>query len=154
MVTLQREPRHRLQASTPEECLMLKPMCAMMLGASLFAASFSSNAVIVTGGGGGSSSSSDSSSSGSSSSSDSSSSSGTLICNGSASTGVIWPPDHSMVPETIIGVTDDPSLPAPAITIVSIQQDEPVLVDGSGNTQPDGSGVGTSTAYVRAERAG
>jgi len=59
-----------------------------------------------------------------------------------------------MVPETIIGVTDDPSLPAPAITIVSIQQDEPVLVNGSGNTEPDGSGVGTSTAYVRAERAG
>lgn len=125
---------------------MLKPMCAMMLAAALFAASFDSSAVIITPGtGSGSSSSSSSSSSG-------------PVCNGAASQGVIWPPDHSMVAETIIGVTDDPAAGAVAITITGIQQDEPVLVNGSGNTQPDGviqnSTTQPSIAYVRAERAG
>jgi hypothetical protein len=79
---------------------------------------------------------------------------GALDCSGAAaSRGVIWPPDHSMVAESIIGVTDAPGI-VPTITITGIQQDEPVEVDGSGNTEPDGSGVGTSMAYVRAERAG
>ena len=75
-------------------------------------------------------------------------------CSGAAaSEGVIWPPNHSMVAETIIGVTDPYGLPT-TITITGIQQDEPVETNGSGNTEPDGSGVGTSVAYVRAERAG
>lgn len=74
-------------------------------------------------------------------------------CSGAAaSEGVIWPPNHSMVAETIIGVTDPYG--SPTILVTGIQQDEPIEVDGSGNTSPDGSGVGTSTAYVRAERAG
>ena len=33
-------------------------------------------------------------------------------------------------------------------------QDEPVNSAGSGNTSPDGSGVGTNTAQVRSERSG
>lgn len=75
-------------------------------------------------------------------------------CSGAAaSEGVIWPPNHSMIAETIIGVTDPYQLPT-TIVITGIQQDEPVEANGSGNTEPDGSGVGTSTAYVRAERAG
>lgn len=75
-------------------------------------------------------------------------------CSGAAaSQGVIWPPNHTMIAESIVGVTDPFNLPT-AITITAIQQDEPVEVDGSGNTEPDGSGIGTSTAYVRAERAG
>lgn len=75
-------------------------------------------------------------------------------CSGAAaSQGVIWPPNHSMVAETIIGVTDPYGLPT-TIAITGIQQDEPVETNGSGNTEPDGSGIGTSTAYVRAERAG
>lgn len=117
---------------------MLKPMCAMMVAASLLAVSFESSAVVLTTGGG---------------SSSSSSSSGPNCSGAAASNGVIWPPDHSMVPETIVGVTDpyDQQL---TIAVTGIQQDEPVLADGSGNTQPDGSGVGTSTAYVRAERSG
>ncbi len=36
--------------------------------------------------------------------------------------------------------------------IDSIFQDEAVDAPGSGNTSPDGRGVGTSTAEVRAER--
>jgi len=78
-----------------------------------------------------------------------------LDCSGAAaSLGVIWPPNHTMVAITIVGVTTDPSLPAPSVTITGIQQDEPVNTLGSGNTAPDGGGVGTSTAQVRAERAG
>jgi hypothetical protein len=58
-----------------------------------------------------------------------------------------------MVAETIVGVTDPYGLPT-TILNTRIQQDELVEALGSGNTEPDGSGVGTSTAYVRAERAG
>lgn len=36
----------------------------------------------------------------------------------------------------------------------SIFQDEPVKSPGSGNTAPDGAGIGTSTASVRPEREG
>ena len=100
--------------------------------------------------------SSGSTSSSSSSTSSSSSSSGSYgpDCSGAAaSSGVIWPPNHTMVAETIVGVSDPYGL-ATTVTITGIQQDEPVLATGSGNTQPDGSGVGTSTAYVRAERSG
>jgi hypothetical protein len=62
-----------------------------------------------------------------------------------------------MVPETIMGLTSDPTLMPVAVTITAIQQDEPVNALGSGNTVPDGMIVNTSTgstAYVRAERAG
>ena len=82
---------------------------------------------------------------------------GSLNCEGAAlSQGVIWPPDHKMVPLNIIDLPSDPNLVVMPVTvqIISIQQDEPVNALGSGNTAPDGSGVGTSTAYVRAERAG
>jgi hypothetical protein len=41
-----------------------------------------------------------------------------------------------------------------AITIDGILQDEPVDAPGSGKTSPDGRGVGTATAEVRAERIG
>ena len=75
-------------------------------------------------------------------------------CSGAAaSQGVIWPPDHTMIAETIVGVTDPYGLPT-TIVITGIKQDEPVEALGSGNTEPDGSGVGTAIAYVRAERSG
>jgi hypothetical protein len=78
-----------------------------------------------------------------------------INCDGAAlSQGVIWPPDHRMVQENIYGVTTDSTLMPMTIVINSIYQDEPVDARGSGNTAPDGSGVGTSTAYVRAERSG
>ena len=86
----------------------------------------------------------------------SSSEGGGPTCNGAAFQGVIWPPDHKMVAETIVGM--DMSL---TITIFKIQQDEPVETVGSGNTEPDGYIINTatatsttSTAYVRAERSG
>jgi hypothetical protein len=75
-------------------------------------------------------------------------------CSGAAaSAGVIWPPNHTMVSETIVGVTDPYGLPL-VIVVTGIMQDESVAALGSGNTSPDGTGVGTSTAQIRAERAG
>jgi hypothetical protein len=58
-----------------------------------------------------------------------------------------------MVPITIIGVTTDTGDPA-EILITAITHDEPVNGLGDGDTAPDGHGVGTSTALVRAERSG
>lgn len=108
---------------------MFKPMFAMVAAATLLTVSFDSNALVTETG-------------------------SNPICDGAAaSNGVIWPPDHTMVPETVVGVTDPNGL-AISIMVTGIEQSEPVLMDGSGNTQPDGSGVGTSTAYVRAERSG
>jgi hypothetical protein len=54
------------------------------------------------------------------------------------------------VPINILGVTDADGDPV-TITITSIYQDEPV---GTGPASPDGFGVGSSTAVVRAERDG
>jgi CSLREA domain-containing protein len=62
----------------------------------------------------------------------------------------IWPPDKRFVTVDILGVTDADGDPI-IITIDSIFQDEPV---GQGSNSPDGLGVGTATAQVRAERAG
>jgi hypothetical protein len=76
------------------------------------------------------------------------------VCPGAApSVAPIWPPNHKMVAINITLVSDQSGV-ARLITINSIMQDEPVEVAGSGNTAPDGTGVGTSTAFVRAERAG
>jgi len=65
----------------------------------------------------------------------------------------LWPPDHKMVEVGIMGVTDPDGDPV-TITITGITQDEPVNGLGDGNTSPDGSGVGTATAMLRAERTG
>jgi hypothetical protein len=69
-----------------------------------------------------------------------------------ASPNTLWPPDHQFVPIFII--VDDPNGDPVTLTVTSITQDEPVVGPGSGNTAPDGMGVGTNTAEVRAERAG
>jgi hypothetical protein len=66
---------------------------------------------------------------------------------------VIWPPDHKMVSETIVGIAAAENQPI-TIVVTAIEQDEAVAAPGSGNTSPDGSGIGTSTAMIRAERAG
>ena len=65
----------------------------------------------------------------------------------------IWPPNHKMVNISILGVTDPDGDPV-TITITKITQDEPLNGLGDGDTAPDGAGIGTSTAQVRAERAG
>ena len=65
----------------------------------------------------------------------------------------LWPPNHKFVPIAIDGVTDADG-DTVTITVDSIFQDEAVNAPDSGNTAPDGRGVGTSTAEVRAERVG
>ena len=69
------------------------------------------------------------------------------------STAVLWPPNHQFASISILGVTD-PNGDSVNIKIDSILQDEAVNANGSGNTAPDGRGVGTSAAQVRAERIG
>jgi hypothetical protein len=69
-----------------------------------------------------------------------------------ASAPQLWPPNHKFVSETIDGVT---AVNGPVtIDITGIFQDQSPTVKGSGHTCPDGKGVGTSTAMIRAERAG
>lgn len=75
-------------------------------------------------------------------------------CSGAASSiALLWPPNHQFVPVNVVDVTD-PDGDAVSITVDAIAQDEPVKALGGGNTCPDGVGVGTDTAEVRAERAG
>ena len=64
----------------------------------------------------------------------------------------IWPPNHDMVNVTIQGVTDPDGDPV-TINIDQIKQDEPADSTCDGHTCPDGAGIGTSTAQVRAERS-
>jgi hypothetical protein len=66
---------------------------------------------------------------------------------------VIWPPDHKMVAVQVDGITDPNNLQV-TVTVTGITQDESVDALGSGNTWVDGNGVGTPTAFVRAERSG
>jgi len=65
----------------------------------------------------------------------------------------IWPPNHKFINVNVLGVTDPEDDPF-YIVIDGIYQDEPVDSVGDGKFTPDGSGVGTDTAYVRAERMG
>lgn len=70
-----------------------------------------------------------------------------------ASVEQIWPPNHTFVPVTVNGVTDSDG-DTVTVTVTGIRQDEVVNGPGDGSTAPDGRGVGTSVAEVRAERAG
>jgi Bacterial Ig-like domain (group 1) len=65
----------------------------------------------------------------------------------------IWPPNHKFVTVEVLGVTDPDGDPL-TIQVDSIRQDEPVDNYGDGRFTPDGKGVGTATAQLRAERAG
>lgn len=70
-----------------------------------------------------------------------------------ASVASLWPPNHDFAPIGIVGV-NDPDGDEVSIAVTGISQDEAVDAPGSGNTAPDGRGVGGATAEVRAERAG
>jgi Zn-dependent metalloprotease len=71
------------------------------------------------------------------------------VCSGAvASPATLTSPNHMFRSINVTGVTPTNS----QIIIKSIFQDEPVLAPNSGNTSPDGQGIGTSTAQVRAER--
>ncbi len=70
-----------------------------------------------------------------------------------AAPGSLWPPNHQFVPIAIEGVSDPDGDPV-TLTVTGITQDEAVQAPGTGNTSPDGAGVGTAAAQVRAERKG
>jgi hypothetical protein len=63
----------------------------------------------------------------------------------------LWPPNHKFRSVKIRGVTDPDGDPV-AITIDSIRQDEPVSTSRGRRFSPDGKGVGTAKANLRAER--
>jgi hypothetical protein len=65
----------------------------------------------------------------------------------------LWPPNHKLVSVAVAGITD-PDGDTVTLTVTSITQDEPVNGLGDGDTSPDGFGVGTPQAQVRAERSG
>lgn len=69
------------------------------------------------------------------------------------STDLLWPPNHKFVSIDVLGVTD-PDGDGVTLSVDSIYQDEAVDAPGSGKTAPDGQGVGTASAQVRAERVG
>jgi hypothetical protein len=70
-----------------------------------------------------------------------------------ASVSTLWPPDHRFVDVGILGVTDPDGDPV-SISVTKITQDEAVDAPGSGHTAPDGMGISTSSARLRAERSG
>lgn len=69
-----------------------------------------------------------------------------------ASATELWPPNHKLIPISILGVTD-PENDAITITILGVTQDEPIDGQGDGDTSPDAVLQG-STVLIRAERAG
>lgn len=78
----------------------------------------------------------------------------TLDCSDAvASPGLLWPPNHQLVPISVLDVID-PNSGAVTITVTDVFQDEPVNGSGDGDTSPDATGVGTTNAAVRSERAG
>ena len=62
----------------------------------------------------------------------------------------IWPPNNTFYAVKILGITDLDGDPI-KIVIDAVYQDEPV---GTGTSAPDATGIGTDTAYLRAERNG
>ena len=75
------------------------------------------------------------------------------VC-GNAYGGEIWPPNHKrFYAAPIRGVVDPEGGPV-TILVTGIWQDELIDSTGDGKFSPDGNGVGTSTAWVRAERNG
>jgi hypothetical protein len=75
------------------------------------------------------------------------------IASVTATPSVIWPPNHKMVPVTVL--TDASAACGPPVCkIVEIKSDEPSNGPGDGNTSPDARIVADLTAEIRAERTG
>ena len=70
------------------------------------------------------------------------------VSGATASVSLLWPPNHKMREVRIFNVIDPDGDPF-TLTVTRITQDEPV----SGR-EPDGEGIGTDTARLRAERSG
>ena len=68
----------------------------------------------------------------------------------------LWPPNHKLESIDILKSTNisDPDGDSVSIRVDDITQDEPVNGLGSGDTSPDGFGIGSDVAKIRAERSG
>src|SRR5262249_29231780 len=65
----------------------------------------------------------------------------------------LWPPNHKFVDVSIAGIVDADGDQV-TITITGITQDEAIDCEDNGNPCPDASGIGSSTAHLRAARGG
>ena len=65
----------------------------------------------------------------------------------------LWPPNHKWGNVRIDGIVHPENL-STTVRIAKITQDEPTDGLGDGDTRPDGAGIGTSQARLRAERSG
>lgn len=77
-----------------------------------------------------------------------------VITNAAASTDVLWPPNHRMVPVALSVSAQDEVDPSPACTIASVASSEPIDGLGDGDTSPDWLVTGPLTVDLRAERGG
>lgn len=88
----------------------------------------------------------------------------TIVINGSCnqdpecsaaflSTDELWPANHKYEDVTVEGVTDPDGDPV-TVSVVAVQQDEPVIGLGDGDTCPDAEGLGSDTVSLRRERSG
>jgi hypothetical protein len=71
-----------------------------------------------------------------------------------ASSNVLWPPNHQMVLVTLTAQVADLVDMAPATRIISVASNEPENGPGDGDTAPDWEITGALTLNLRAERAG
>lgn len=69
-----------------------------------------------------------------------------------ASSALLWPPNHKLVPVGITGVTD-PDNDQVTLTVTGVTQDAPVNGLGDGDTSPDAVIQGNQV-LLRAEQAG
>ena len=69
-----------------------------------------------------------------------------------ATPNLLWPPNHTMVPVSITGISD-PNNHTVTITYTAVTQDEPVNGLGDGDTSPDAAVAGQQI-LLRSERAG
>jgi hypothetical protein len=68
---------------------------------------------------------------------------------------ILWPPNHKLIPITMIVTASDTVDPHPHAQIVSVTSDQPIDCGcGDGDTAPDWVITGDLTLQVRAERTG
>jgi hypothetical protein len=76
-----------------------------------------------------------------------------VITSATPSSGLLWPPNHQMVPLTVTVAATDNVTAAPACTITGVTSNEPTNGLGDGDTPNDWSFSGLAL-QLRAERAG
>lgn len=71
-----------------------------------------------------------------------------------ASPELLWPPNHKLVPVTVLASAQDNCSAAPRCGIEAVESNEPETGSGSGHFSPDWEIVDATTVLLRAERAG